>query len=32
MNDTRAERMDLLACALFCFVIVAAFVVLAVCQ
>jgi len=32
MNDTRAERMDLLVAALFCFIIVAAFVVLAVCQ
>ena len=31
MSETR-DRVDLLACALFCFVIVATFIVLAVCQ
>jgi len=32
MSEATKDRVDLLACALFCFVIVATFIVLAVCQ
>ena len=32
MNEATRDRVDLLACALFCFIAVAAFVILAVCQ
>jgi len=32
MSEATKDRVDLLACALFCFIVVVAFAILAVCQ